>query len=166
MKKTVSLLLILVLIIGGCRQAKNKQIETVFIQQRDWIGDYNFSGTWSLENNGHGETMAGFEISVAKDTCTVFCISPQFYFYFSCTAVATTDKLHLFYLRNLRSLHNYYNQQDTLITLIRKGDSYYVRSPTIGKEGKYNVEIQAEKGSRMLPNPAIPDSEYWFINFH
>ena len=155
MKKIVSTLLLAVLIVNGCRQSTKQESEssfTHFTQQSDWIGTYNFYGICNLTKYGKEENSGYYEITITKDTCTFWGISPDFYFSYLCTAAFATDKLHLFFLKKFgdEGLPYKYTQQDTLLTLIRKREGYYIRSPFFGNERKYNIEVQAEKGSKVI----------------
>ncbi len=105
-----------------------------------WVGSYG------LDAKSMDDDTYAYEITIAKDSCTFLGAGVQLYFLDLCTAATDGDKLHLFYLKDLDGTSfGYHAKQDTLATIIRKGDKYYVTSPVISNEGEYDVELPAEK---------------------
>jgi len=116
-----------------------------------WFGSYEIDINYgdSDEPTEHPQ-LIGYGIEISQDSCTFGGYGVQTAFDYLCKAQENGDELYLIFLKIIESMQ-YVDPSplDTVATLIRDGQQYYVKSPEISdKDWNSDVKLPIEKKQR------------------
>ena len=118
-----------------------------------WFGGYDIDITYGDTTHGYSDNPAenaqsiGYGVTIRQDSCTFEVVGFQTYFTYLCKARENGNKLHLLYLKLIDGFQ--FREPpplDTIATLIKEGERYYIKSPHIDDtDGAANKKLPLTK---------------------
>jgi|GEM_PF-3538170 len=102
-----------------------------------WFGSYSIDINYAkVYVPSAPPTWLGYDIGIQPDSCTFLSMGYMTFYEYLCKTKENRNELHLLYLKIIDGFHyGDISPLDTIATLIRDAEQYYIKSPIIHDTG-------------------------------